>query len=65
MAGFFFIYWQSGWRPGMDMADSGTVYMTATTMTFAGIVAAQIGNVLACRTERESVFRIGLFTTGS
>jgi Ca2+-transporting ATPase len=28
-------------------------------MTFAGIVAAQIGNVFACRTERESVFRVG------
>ena len=25
-----------------------------------GIVAAQIGNVFACRTDRESVFRVGL-----
>ncbi len=61
MAGFFFIYCQQGWRPGMAMADSGTVYVTATTMSLAGIVATQIGNVMACRTDRESVFRTGLF----
>ncbi len=62
MAGFFFIYWRAGWRPGMEMDSSGVVYAAATTMTFAGIVVTQIGNVMACRTERESVFRIGLFT---
>ena len=61
MAGFFFVYWQAGWRPGMEMAPSGPVYVAATTMAFAGIVASQIGNVQACRTERESVFTIGLF----
>jgi magnesium-transporting ATPase (P-type) len=61
MAGFFFIYFESGWRPGMEMADSGMVYATATTMSLAGIVASQIGNVFACRTERESVFSAGLF----
>ncbi|HSQ78340.1 MAG TPA: HAD-IC family P-type ATPase [Nitrospirota bacterium] len=61
MAGFFFIYFVNGWRPGMVMADSGTLYITATTMTLAGIVASQIGNVFACRTERESVFRAGFF----
>jgi len=61
MSGFFFIYYQHGWMPGMEMADSGLVYVTATTMTLAGIVATQIGNVFACRTERESVFKVGLF----
>ena len=45
----------------MDMADSGVIYLTATTMSLAGIVATQIGNVFACRTERESVFKVGFF----
>ncbi len=45
----------------MTMAGSGTLYITATTMTLTGIVASQIGNVFACRTERESVFRAGFF----
>ena len=61
MAGFFFIYFEHGWRPGMEMANAGPVYVAATTMSLAGIVTSQIGNVFACRTERESVFRAGLF----
>jgi len=31
-------------------------------MTLAAIVFSQIGAVLNCRTERESVFKIGLFS---
>jgi len=44
------------------MAASGETYQRATTMTLAGIVAAQVGNVFACRTDRESIFRVGLFS---
>ncbi len=62
MAGFFFIYFQHGWRPGMEMPDSGPIYLTATTMTLAGIVATQIGNVFACRTDRESIFKVGFLS---
>jgi magnesium-transporting ATPase (P-type) len=61
MSAFFWTYALAGWRPGLPMETSGPLYLRATTMTFAGIVAAQIGNVFACRTERESVFRVGLF----
>ncbi len=62
MSGFFYIYWMNGWRPGMEMAGSGIIYQKATTMTLAGIVAVQIANVFACRTERVSVFKVGLFS---
>jgi P-type Ca2+ transporter type 2C len=34
----------------------------ATTMTLATVVATQIGNLFANRTERASVLKIGLFT---
>jgi magnesium-transporting ATPase (P-type) len=61
LLGFFWTYWLTGWRPGLPMVASGDLYRRATTMTLAGIVAAQVGNVLACRTERESVFRVGVF----
>jgi calcium-translocating P-type ATPase len=61
LAAFFWTYWLTGWRPGMPMAATGALYRRATTMTLAGIVAAQIGNVFACRTDRESVFRAGFF----
>ena len=62
MAGFFFIYFQYGWRPGIAMADSGHIYLTATTMSLAGIIATQIGNVFACKTEKESLFKVGFLS---
>jgi P-type Ca2+ transporter type 2C len=62
LGAFFWTYWLAGWRPGVPMPASGDLYVRATTMTFAAIVAAQIGNVFACRTDRESVFRVGIAT---
>ena len=50
-----------GWTPGEALPTDATIYGAATTMAFAGVVAAQIGNVFACRTERESVFKAGFF----
>jgi magnesium-transporting ATPase (P-type) len=46
-----------GWRLGLSLAGSDPVYIRGTTMTFAGIVVGQVGNVLACRTSRASLFR--------
>jgi len=62
MSAYFFINWVNGW-PGVPLAQDGTLlYAMATTMTFAGVVATQVGAVFGCRTERQSVFRLGLFT---
>ncbi|MBI2160352.1 MAG: cation transporting ATPase C-terminal domain-containing protein [Candidatus Rokubacteria bacterium] len=60
LGAFFWTYRVAGWRPGLPLAASGDLYRRATTMTLAGIVATQVGNVFACRTDRESVFRVGL-----
>jgi magnesium-transporting ATPase (P-type) len=38
------------------------LYLQATTLTFAAIVFAQIGNGLSCRNELGSVMGIGLFS---
>ena len=47
----------------MPLAPEGTLlYQMATTMTFAGVVATQVGAVFGCRTDRTSIFRIGFFT---
>jgi P-type Ca2+ transporter type 2C len=62
MASFFFAYALAGWRPWETLADGGDLYLEATTMTMAGIVFAQIGAVMAWRTNRESVRTIGLLT---
>jgi len=62
MSAYFFLNWRFGW-PGVPLAPDGTqVYMMATTMTLAGVVAAQVGAVFACRSDRASIFKIG-FTT--
>jgi len=46
-----------GWQFGMTLPSDSIVYVKGTTMTFAGIVIAQVGNVLACRTNKRSVFK--------
>jgi magnesium-transporting ATPase (P-type) len=62
MSAYFFLNWRHGW-PGAPLAQEGTlVYQMATTMAFATIVAAQVGAVFGCRTDRASVFKIGLFS---
>ena len=46
----------------MDLASNDPVYIKGVTMTFAGIVVAQAGNVLACRTSKQSIFKTSLKT---
>ena len=60
LAGYFFVYWTSGWRFGDTLTERGDVYVLATTMTFASIVVGQIGAVFACRSSRTSIFRLPL-----
>ncbi|MEW6553534.1 MAG: cation-transporting P-type ATPase [Actinomycetota bacterium] len=65
LAAFFFVYLLEGWRPAMGisaMAVSGSVYVMATTACHHTIVTTQIGNGFACRTERESIFKVGFFS---
>jgi len=63
--GFFLTLWRAGWHPG-DPTGAGTQlhhsYLQATTMTFAGIVACQIGTAFAARTDRAALFTIGVFS---
>jgi Ca2+-transporting ATPase len=49
-----------GWQWGMTLPADSLVYVKGVTMTFAGIVVAQVGNVLACRTSKVSIFRTKL-----
>jgi magnesium-transporting ATPase (P-type) len=49
-----------GWIFGTQLASNDPVYIKGVTMTFAGIVVAQAGNVLACRTNKQSIFRASI-----
>ena len=62
LGAFFWTYWLAGWRPGLPMVAEGPLYRRATTMTLSAIVACQVGNIFACRTDRESLVRVGLFS---
>ena len=59
---FFLAYWSAGWRPGMPLPDEGALYAQATTLTYAAIVLAQVGNAFACRTRTASIVQIGPFS---
>ena len=74
-AGFFFVYASFGytdfsnlprpdWLPFADRlaTEAAQVYVLATTVFHAGVVAAQIGNAFTCRTEVVQVHRLGWFS---
>jgi len=65
LAGFFVVLLAAGWALG-DPTGPGTplhdAYLRATTMTFAGIVACQVGTAVAARTEHASLRSIGFFS---
>jgi len=67
VTGFLYVLLSHGWTWGdgtwMNPASPHfAVYREALTMTQAAIVAGQVANGFGCRTERESVFKIGVFT---
>ncbi|MDP4109777.1 MAG: cation-transporting P-type ATPase [Bacillota bacterium] len=61
MITYFFLNHLYGW-PSVPLASSGPVYRMATSMTLAAIVFCQIGVVFNCRTDRASVFKVGIFS---
>ncbi len=61
MSGFFWTLLSSGWTWGQQLSFTDPVYLKATSMVFAGIVLAQMGNLLGCQTNRTSVLEVGIF----
>jgi calcium-translocating P-type ATPase len=65
MAGFFFVMLRGGWHLGAP-TGRGTplhnTYVTATTMTFFGMIMGQIGTAFAARTDRASLRSVGVFS---
>jgi magnesium-transporting ATPase (P-type) len=63
MAGFFVTLYAGGWHPGEPTGPGSPLHHTwqqATTMTFLGIVACQIGTAFASRTQTASLRTIGV-----
>lgn len=65
LLGFFVVLRWAGWFPGAAVGPGTRLhnaYLQATTMTFAGIVACQIGTAFAARTSRASLWQKGIFS---
>ncbi|MGZ3678805.1 MAG: cation-translocating P-type ATPase [Ktedonobacterales bacterium] len=65
LLGYFLVLRRAGWHPGTPTGPGTPLhdaYLTATTMTFAGIVACQVGTAWAARTERGSWRQVRLFS---
>ncbi|MFD7611637.1 cation-translocating P-type ATPase [Streptomyces sp. NPDC059828] len=58
----FFWHVNASGIPYADFAQDTPVYRESITMVQAGIVVSQFFNALAVRTERESVFTVGLWS---
>jgi magnesium-transporting ATPase (P-type) len=48
------------WHFGGDLPNNNPIYLKGVTMMFACIVVAQAGNVLACRTSKQSILKTSL-----
>jgi calcium-translocating P-type ATPase len=62
---FFWTLIAGGWHPGAATGSGDPmhhVWVQATTMSFLGIVACQIGTAFAARTQYASLRSVGLFT---
>ncbi|WP_320668635.1 cation-translocating P-type ATPase [Patulibacter defluvii] len=63
LGGFLLALSRAGWTPGADTGEGSVLhhaYLQATSMTFLGIVACQIGTAIAARSERASLRSVGL-----
>lgn len=65
IGGFFYVLVSSGWHPGDPTAGGSRfhhAYLQATTMTFLGMIFGQIGTAFAVRTQRASLWSVGVFS---
>jgi calcium-translocating P-type ATPase len=63
--GYFYVLLKAGWRPGASVGAGMPLYhpyRQATTMTFLGMITGQIGTAFAVRTQRASLWSVGVFS---
>ena len=61
IGGYFWINHLHGW-PDVSLAAAGPVYAEATTMTLAAIIFSQIASVMNSRSQKASVFKLGVLS---
>jgi calcium-translocating P-type ATPase len=51
-----------GWHWGQPLFENSLLYFKATAAVYATLVSSQTANAFSCRSERESIFKIGIFS---
>ncbi|MFT6916396.1 MAG: sodium/potassium-transporting ATPase subunit alpha [Motiliproteus sp.] len=59
---YFVVLYAGGWQWGESLASTEPLYRSAITAFFAAIIICQIADVLICRTRRQSLLSVGLFS---
>ncbi|HSD85307.1 MAG TPA: cation-transporting P-type ATPase, partial [Anaerolineae bacterium] len=59
---YFALYRSFDYTGIVELPELDPVYVMATTVFFLGVVSAQIGSALACRTEVDPVHHLGFFS---
>jgi magnesium-transporting ATPase (P-type) len=59
---YFALYRTLGYTGEERWGEFDPIYIVATTVFFLGVVAAQIGSALACRTEVDPIHHLGFFS---
>lgn len=59
---YFVILYAGGWHWGVELASSDPLYRTAITGFFASIIICQVADVIICRTRRQSLLTVGVFS---
>lgn len=60
--GYFYILSSSEWHWGDYLSPLNILYLQATTACLTGIVIAQVGNAFTCRSFKQSIFNLGIFS---
>ncbi len=59
---YFVVLYDGGWQWGQQLAVTDPLYRSAITAFFASIIICQVADVLICRTRRQSLLSVGLFS---
>jgi magnesium-transporting ATPase (P-type) len=59
---YFYVLFKGGWQWGTVLPIDNPLTRQASTATFLGIVIMQIGNVFACRSSQDSIFKLGFLS---
>jgi len=60
MTAYFYVLYQGGWTWGET--PPALLYRQATTACLTAVIVTQVANGFVCRSSRQSVFALGLFT---